>query len=557
MCVQYTLRDRASLDAYLRDHAPRMRAEGEARFGGRFRASRRVLECVPGARLAFQLRLQPGGAVAHPRSTTGPRRSASRCCGGVRCASTARSARSVGVIARNAASSGARCAGGTCSSNGCSSGEVGAQRRPEQPAAMVGGIALRELRAQRLLLVRRQCGEREGRGLDGELLVRRQRLPRRPALASHAPLRLGHRVPRRDASPQRLARAGRPRRPQASRAQLALQRRRQVRQPAPGSCAGSAMPRRRPPSAASAAAQLSAAHAWFPAGRRQRFRRVGQQHRRGGSGTGELRRVPGVEIEIAPSAASRRSASCVEIAMRQQRSPRRTCRRAASAAGSAAARCAGRRPSGSVAGRSRRRPPRRAGPPARPPAARQRGCAGAAARRPQVRRSERTLAHRRQPAEALGRQCWIRCSMRARRPPPRTRRADVPAGVAHGVLQRTPEGPGATRAQPRPGLVQPRHQPQQQRRRAAAAQRRQRRHRRRPMPRALGVRSCRRGQQQAPERGPAVRQRSAGAAFAERPHRRGHGRVAARRRRRMQLGEHGGAALDAAQEGRQRGRVRA
>ena len=46
MCVQYTLRDRASLDAYVRDHAPRMRGEGEARFGGRFHATRRVLELV-------------------------------------------------------------------------------------------------------------------------------------------------------------------------------------------------------------------------------------------------------------------------------------------------------------------------------------------------------------------------------------------------------------------------------------------------------------------------------------------------------------------------------
>jgi len=47
MCVQYTLRDRAALDAYVRDHAPRMRGEGEARFGGRFHATRRVLEWVP------------------------------------------------------------------------------------------------------------------------------------------------------------------------------------------------------------------------------------------------------------------------------------------------------------------------------------------------------------------------------------------------------------------------------------------------------------------------------------------------------------------------------
>lgn len=43
-CVQYRLRDAAALDTYLRHHAPRLRAEGEARFGGRFRASRRVLQ---------------------------------------------------------------------------------------------------------------------------------------------------------------------------------------------------------------------------------------------------------------------------------------------------------------------------------------------------------------------------------------------------------------------------------------------------------------------------------------------------------------------------------
>jgi len=43
LCVQYALRDRASLDGYLREHAPRMRADGDARFAGRFRARRRVL----------------------------------------------------------------------------------------------------------------------------------------------------------------------------------------------------------------------------------------------------------------------------------------------------------------------------------------------------------------------------------------------------------------------------------------------------------------------------------------------------------------------------------
>ena len=49
LCVQYTLRDRASLETYVRDHAPRMRGEGEARFGGRFRASRRVLASGQGS----------------------------------------------------------------------------------------------------------------------------------------------------------------------------------------------------------------------------------------------------------------------------------------------------------------------------------------------------------------------------------------------------------------------------------------------------------------------------------------------------------------------------
>jgi antibiotic biosynthesis monooxygenase (ABM) superfamily enzyme len=42
-CVQYRLSDAAALTDYLRDHAARMRQEGIARFGGRFRASRRVL----------------------------------------------------------------------------------------------------------------------------------------------------------------------------------------------------------------------------------------------------------------------------------------------------------------------------------------------------------------------------------------------------------------------------------------------------------------------------------------------------------------------------------
>lgn len=43
LCTQYELVDQEALDAYLRVHAARMRAEGIARFGDRFRASRRVL----------------------------------------------------------------------------------------------------------------------------------------------------------------------------------------------------------------------------------------------------------------------------------------------------------------------------------------------------------------------------------------------------------------------------------------------------------------------------------------------------------------------------------
>ena len=46
LCVHYVLRDAAALDAYLHEHAPRMRADGVARFGDRFRASRRVLRPV-------------------------------------------------------------------------------------------------------------------------------------------------------------------------------------------------------------------------------------------------------------------------------------------------------------------------------------------------------------------------------------------------------------------------------------------------------------------------------------------------------------------------------
>lgn len=41
--VQYRLRDQAALDTYLREHAPRMRTQGVAKFGDRYSAERRVL----------------------------------------------------------------------------------------------------------------------------------------------------------------------------------------------------------------------------------------------------------------------------------------------------------------------------------------------------------------------------------------------------------------------------------------------------------------------------------------------------------------------------------
>ncbi len=42
--THYWLRDRDALEGYLRDHAPRLRADGLQRFGDRFSAERRVLE---------------------------------------------------------------------------------------------------------------------------------------------------------------------------------------------------------------------------------------------------------------------------------------------------------------------------------------------------------------------------------------------------------------------------------------------------------------------------------------------------------------------------------
>jgi Protein of unknown function (DUF3667)/Domain of unknown function (DUF4286) len=41
--VQYRLRDRAALEAYLRDHAPQMRQQGVEKFGAQYKAERRVL----------------------------------------------------------------------------------------------------------------------------------------------------------------------------------------------------------------------------------------------------------------------------------------------------------------------------------------------------------------------------------------------------------------------------------------------------------------------------------------------------------------------------------
>lgn len=44
VCIHYRLRNRAAWQAYLCDHAARMRAAGTARFGDRVQASRQVLE---------------------------------------------------------------------------------------------------------------------------------------------------------------------------------------------------------------------------------------------------------------------------------------------------------------------------------------------------------------------------------------------------------------------------------------------------------------------------------------------------------------------------------
>jgi quinol monooxygenase YgiN len=44
LCTRYHLRDEAALQDYYREHAPRLRADGMARFGNRFRAERRVMK---------------------------------------------------------------------------------------------------------------------------------------------------------------------------------------------------------------------------------------------------------------------------------------------------------------------------------------------------------------------------------------------------------------------------------------------------------------------------------------------------------------------------------
>ncbi len=44
LTVHYSLKDRASLDAYLNEHAPRMRKAAQDLFGDKCKATRRVLE---------------------------------------------------------------------------------------------------------------------------------------------------------------------------------------------------------------------------------------------------------------------------------------------------------------------------------------------------------------------------------------------------------------------------------------------------------------------------------------------------------------------------------
>ena len=44
--VQYRVKDRDTLEVYLRQHAPSLREEGKRRFGDQFTATRRILEAV-------------------------------------------------------------------------------------------------------------------------------------------------------------------------------------------------------------------------------------------------------------------------------------------------------------------------------------------------------------------------------------------------------------------------------------------------------------------------------------------------------------------------------
>lgn len=46
LCIQYRLADAADLDRYLRIDAPRMRADAETHFPGRFSANRRILHSL-------------------------------------------------------------------------------------------------------------------------------------------------------------------------------------------------------------------------------------------------------------------------------------------------------------------------------------------------------------------------------------------------------------------------------------------------------------------------------------------------------------------------------
>ena len=53
--VHYLARDEASIERYVAQHAPRLRADAISRFGGRFSAKRRVLEELPEATLAVSV----------------------------------------------------------------------------------------------------------------------------------------------------------------------------------------------------------------------------------------------------------------------------------------------------------------------------------------------------------------------------------------------------------------------------------------------------------------------------------------------------------------------